>query len=58
MVQRCWGNLQCRGILLIWIIIEQGPIALIVDLGGGCLVFFFLVYLFSFFSPSLGDCPI
>ena len=30
-------NLQCRGVLLIWIIVGQGPIALAVGAGGGCL---------------------
>ena len=57
-VRRCWVNLQCRGVLLIWIIVGQGAIALAVDAGGGCLDIFSLVYLFSFLSPSLGDGPI
>ena len=26
----CWVNFQCRGVLLIWIIVGQGPIALVV----------------------------
>ena len=48
----------CRG----WsggIIVGQGPIALPVGAGGGCLDFFFprLSFLFSY-SPSLGDGPI
>ena len=57
-VRRCWVNFQCRGVLLIWIIVGQGPIALAVGAGGGCLDIFPLVYLFSFLSPSLGDGPI
>ena len=46
------------GVLPIWIIIGQGPIALAVGAGGGCLDIFSLVYLFSFLFPSLGDGPI
>ena len=37
---------------------RQGPIALAVGADGCCLDSFFLVYLFSFLSPSLGDGPI
>ena len=51
-------NFQCRGVLLIWIRVGKGPIALAVGAGGGCLDIFFLVYHFSFLSPSLGDGPI
>ena len=43
---------------LIWITVGQGPIALAVGAGGGCLDIFSLIYLFSFLSPSLGDGPI
>ena len=51
------GKLAVPRVLLIWIIIGQGPIALVVGAGGGCLdSFFSLVYLFL--SPSLGDSPI
>ena len=57
-VRRCCVNFQCQGVLLIWIIVGQGPIALAVGAGGGCLDVFSLVYLFSFLSPSLGDGPI
>ena len=39
------------GVLLIWIIVGQGPIALAVGAGGGCLDIFSLVYLFSILSP-------
>ena len=35
-VRWCWVNFQCRGVLLIWIIVGQGPIALAVGAGGGC----------------------
>ena len=59
MVRRCRVNFQCWGVLLIWIIVGQGPIALAVGAGGGCLDIFFsqLSLLFSF-SLSLGDGPI
>ena len=36
-----------------WIIVGQGPIALAVGAGGGCLDFFTLLYPFSPLSPSL-----
>ena len=35
-VQRCWVNFQCLGVLLIWIIVGQGPVALAVSAGWGC----------------------
>ena len=37
MVRWGWVNFQCRGVLLIWIIVGPGPIALAVGAGGGCL---------------------
>ena len=46
MVRRCWVNFQCWGILLIWIIVGQGPIVLAVDAGGGYLDMFSLVFFF------------
>ena len=52
LVRWCGVNFQCRGVLLIWVIIGQGPIALAVGVGGGCFDIFSLVYLF-FFSFSL-----
>ena len=57
-VRWCWVKFQCRGVLLIWIIVGQKPIALAVGVDGDCLDMFSLVYLFSFLSPSLGDGPI
>ena len=59
MVRCCWVNFQCRGVLLIWFRVGQGPTALTVDAGGGYLDIFFsrLSFLFSF-SLSLGDGPI
>ena len=40
MVQWCWVNLQCRGVLLIWIRVRQGPTVLAVDVGVVCLDIF------------------
>ena len=57
MVRWCWVNFQCRGVQLIWIIVGQGPTALAVGAGGGCLDIFSLVYHFSFLSPSLWETP-
>ena len=53
-VRRCWVNFQCRGVLLIWIIVGQGPIELAVGAGGGCLDIFSLIYIFLL-SFSLWD---
>ena len=47
------GKLQCRGALLIGIIVGQGPIALAVGAGGSCLDISSLVYIFSCLSLSL-----
>ena len=55
MERKCWVNFQCRGVLLVWMIVGQGPIALAVGAGGGCLDIFSLICLFSFLSPSLWE---
>ena len=55
MVRWCWVNFQCRGVLLLLIKVGQGPTALAVGAGGGCLDVFTLVYHFSFLSPSLWE---
>ena len=59
-VRRCWVHFQCRGVLLLWILVGQGPIALAVGAHreGGCSDIFFsrLSFLFSF-SHSLGRRP-
>ena len=52
------GKLPVPGRPTIWMIIGQGPIALAVDAGGGCLDIFTLLYPFSSFSLSLGAGPI
>ena len=54
-VRRCWVNFQCRGVLLICMIVGQGPTALEVGAGGGCLDIFTLVYPFPPLSPSLWE---
>ena len=54
-VRWCWVNFQCRGVLLILIIVRQGPTALTVGAGGVCLDIFTHVYQFSFLSPSLWE---
>ena len=51
-VRRCWVNFQCRGVLLIWITVGQGPTALAVGAGRDCLDIFTLIYPFSPLSPS------
>ena len=48
MERRCWVYFQCRVVLLVWITVGQGPIALAIGAGGGGLDIFSLIYLFSF----------
>ena len=52
------GKLPVPGRPTILITVGQGPIALAVGTGGGCLDIFTLIYPFSSFSLSLGDGPI
>ena len=52
------GNLSVPGRPTIWMIVGQGPTALAVGAGGGCLDIFTLIYPFSPVSLSLGDGPI
>ena len=47
------GKLPGPGRPTIWISVGQGPIALAVGAGGGCLDIFTLIYPFSPPSPSL-----
>ena len=49
-VRWCRVTVQCRGVLLIWLIVGQGPTALTVGAGGGCLDIFFARLSFMFFS--------
>ena len=55
-VRRRWVNFQCRGVLLIWIIVGQGTIALAVGAGGVVLTFF-LSFIFSFSFSFSGRRP-
>ena len=50
-----WVNFQSRGVLLILIIVGQGPTALTVGAGGDCMNIFSLVCYFSLLSPSLWE---
>ena len=49
------GQLPVPGHPTIWTIVGQGPIALAIGAGGGCLDIFTLLYLFSPVSPSLWE---
>ena len=49
------GKLPLPGRPTIWITVRQGPIALAVGAGGGCLDVFTLSYPFSPPSPSLWE---
>ena len=49
------GKLPVPGRPTIWMIVGQGPIALAVGAGGGCLDIFTLIYPFSPPSPSLWE---
>ena len=52
------GKLSVPGRPTIWMIVGQGPIALAIGAGGGCLDIFTLPCLLSPLSPSLGGGPI
>ena len=54
-VRWSWVSFQCRGVLLVWIRVGQGPTALAIGAGGGCLDIFTLLYPFSPLSPSLWE---
>ena len=49
------GKLPVPGRPTVWMIVGQGPIALAVGAGGGCLDIFTLLYPFSPLSPSLWE---
>ena len=49
------GKLAVPGRPTIWISVGQGPTALAVGAGGGCLDIFTLIYPFSPLSPSLWE---
>ena len=56
-VRRCWVILQCRGVLLTWIIVGQGPIVLAVGAGGVVWTFLLSSILTIFFLPLCGRRP-
>ena len=49
------GKLPVPGRPTIWITVGQGPTALTVGAGGGCLDIFTLIYPFSPLSPTLWE---
>ena len=49
------GKLPVPGRPTIWITVGQGPIALAVGTGGGCLEIFTLIYPFFPLSPSVWE---
>ena len=49
------GKLPVPGASYNWITVRQGPTALAVGAGGGCLDIFTLIYPFSSLSPSLWE---
>ena len=54
-VVRWCAQTSSAGASTIWIIVRQGPTALAVGAGGGCLVIFTLIYPFFPLSPSLWE---
>ena len=48
------GKLPVPGRPTVWMVVGQGPIALAVGAGGGCLDILALLYPFSHLSLSLG----
>ena len=51
------GKLPVLGRPTIWMIVGQGPIALAVGAGRGCLYIFTLIYPFFLFLPLFGRRP-
>ena len=49
------GKLPVLGRPTIWVIVGQGPTALVVGAGGGCLDIFTLIFPFSSLSPFLWE---
>ena len=56
-VQRCWVNFQCRGVLFIWIIVGQGPVALAIGAGWVVWTFFLSTVTSLCFLPLSGKRP-
>ena len=55
--RRCWVNVQCRGVLLAWIIVGHWPIVLAVGAGGVVWTFFLSSITPLFFLPLSGRRP-
>ena len=56
-MRRCWVNFKCRGVLLLWFIVGQGPTALAVGAGGGLFGHFLSSIVYLFFLPPFGRRP-
>ena len=56
-VRWCWLIFQCRGVLLIWLIVGQGPTALAVGAGRVVLTFLLSSIFAPFFLPLFGRRP-
>ena len=56
-VRWCWVNFQCRGVLLILVIVGQGSAALAVGADWGYLDIFSVVYHFSLLFSLSGRRP-
>ena len=53
----CWVNFQCRGVLLIWMLVGQGPNAAAEGAAGGCLNIFLSTVISLSFLPLSGRRP-
>ena len=56
-VRWCWVNFQCRGVLLVWIRVGQGPTVLAVGAGGGLFGHFYSHLFFLLFLPLFERRP-
>ena len=56
-VRWSWVNFQCRGVLLVWIRVGQGPTALAVGAGGVVWTFLLSSILSLLFLPLFGRRP-
>ena len=54
-VRWCWVRFQCRGVLLIWNRVGQGPTVLAVGADGVVWTFFLLSFISLFLSPCLWE---
>ena len=52
-----WVNFQCRGVLLNWVRVRQGPTALAVGAGGVVWTFLLSSIVSLFFLPLSGRRP-